>query len=335
MIDGREISELEEQSPFLRFILRYGIALIMIVFYGTTALHFDYTPDDTYIYLQYARNLASGEGFSFNEAAPSYGVPGPLWVAVIAAGTGLGLDPYVVAKTLDLLFASFAILVLYILAFVMLQDKLFALMVAWMFSFDAWFLRWTSSGLETSLTVLLCILVIWYAYRKEYGIASFVTGVLTLVRPEGALMMLAVTGDILLHGERGSERNLRIVRSLLVFGIVVGVWLVIAFVHFGSIVSPASSTVGFSIARSVGVWLSTVNILGATQGVAIATVAAGFVWIVRRRGWRMLRDDGFPLIWVIAVPAFYLLFSVPVGSRDLLPVVPFLVFYAVDRKSVV
>ncbi|MEX0736023.1 MAG: hypothetical protein WD182_01180 [Bacteroidota bacterium] len=332
MTEEQGIRQWEEQSPFLRFVLRYGIALIMIVFYGTTVLHFDYTPDDTYIYLQYARNLAAGDGFSFNDDTPGYGVTGPLWTVLIAAGTGAGLDPYVVAKTLDLLFASLAILVIYILAFVILQDKLFALMVAWMLSFDAWFLRWTTSGLEPSLAVLLSILVVWYAYRKEYGIASFVTGVLALVRPEGALMMLAVTGDILLNGERGSERTLRLVRSMLVFGVVVGVWLVIAFVHFGSIVPllfQKAFAAGFDPATYLGVWLSTVNILGATQGVVIVTLLAGLFWIVRNRGWWMLREDGFPLIWTVALPAVYLLFHVPVASRDLLPVIPFLIFYAV------
>ncbi|MBI3112400.1 MAG: hypothetical protein HYZ01_12605 [Ignavibacteriales bacterium] len=332
MIEGGDRGQLEEHSPFLRFILRFGIALILIVFYATTALHFEYTPDDTYIYLQYARNLAAGDGFSFNDATPSYGLTGPLWAVVIAVGTGLGLDPYVVAKTLDLLFASFTILVVYILAFVILQDKLFALMVAWMLSFDAWFLRWASSGMETSLAVLLSVLVVWYAYRKEYGIAAFVTGVLTLVRPEGALMMMAVAGDILLHGARGAERTLRIVRSMGVFGVVVGVWLVVAWVHFGSIIPltlQAKSTTGFDLATTLFVGLSTINILGATQGIVILTLISGIAWIVKVRGWSILREDGFPLIWTIALPAFYLLFNVQVVSRYLLPVVPFLILYAV------
>lgn len=322
---------LEEQSPLFRIVLRYGIALVMMVFYATTALHFDYTPDDTYIYLQYAKSIAAGDGFSFNDATPAYGVTGPLWAGIIGVGTALGVDPYVAAKTLDLLFASLAILVLYILAFVILQDKLFALIVAWMFSFDAWFVRWTATGLETSLAVLLSLLVIWYAYRKEYGIASFVAGVLTLVRPEGALIMLAVAGDIVLHERKGGDRSLRILRAWLTFGAVVGVWMVIAVTHFGTIVPNVVTTfldTPFDGMNYLLGWLSTMNILGATQGVVIVTMIAGLVWLVRFRGVSILRDEGFILLWAFSVPLFFSVFHIPVGSRDFVPGIPLFILFA-------
>ena len=84
---------------------RYGPAFIVALFYVTVVFHYSYTPDDTYIYLQYAKNLANGNGFSFNANSPSYGITGPLWVLLIAGGVKAGLDPLIVAKTFDLLFA--------------------------------------------------------------------------------------------------------------------------------------------------------------------------------------------------------------------------------------
>ena len=178
-----------------RLVLQYGIGAIVLVFFVTTSLHFRYTPDETYVYLQYGRNIARGEGFSFNAGTLSYGVASPLWALLIAAGTKLSLDPYVVAKTLDIVFASFSIIGVMAFAFVLIRDRIYALAAAWMFSFDAWFLRWSGSGVETSLALLLVLLTLWYAYKKEYLTSALVAGLLTLVRPEGALLFVAVLVD--------------------------------------------------------------------------------------------------------------------------------------------
>lgn len=98
--------QLQRRMFWWRLVLQYGIGVIVVVFYVTASLHFHYTPDDTYIYLQYGRNIARGEGISFNAGTPSYGMTGPLWGFLIAAGTKLSLDPYIVAKTLDIVFAA-------------------------------------------------------------------------------------------------------------------------------------------------------------------------------------------------------------------------------------
>src|SRR5690348_13183272 len=41
--------------------------------------------DDSYIHLQFARNLATGHGWSFNPGEPTPGATSPLWVALLAA----------------------------------------------------------------------------------------------------------------------------------------------------------------------------------------------------------------------------------------------------------
>ena len=40
--------------------------------------------DDTYIHMQYARNLAEAGELSFNRGDPSYGATSPLWVGMLA-----------------------------------------------------------------------------------------------------------------------------------------------------------------------------------------------------------------------------------------------------------
>lgn len=325
-------TEQEGYSPFWSFVLKYGISIVVGVFYGTAILHFDYTPDDTYIYLQYAKNIVGGDGFSFNAGMPSYGVTGPFWTLLIASGTKLGLDPYMVAKTLDLLFASSAIVVLYLLAFAIIRDKIYALVAAWMFSFDAWFLRWTCSGMESSLAVLLALLTVWNAYRKEYATATFVVGLFTLVRPEGALLFIVVLADIFLNTRVRASAWRKIINSLVLFSIIILTWLLFAYLQFGTILSntlQAKSTQGFSPAVVWFTLFSMLKIIGATQIVAALTVVVGCVAVVRSGGWLRIKEDTFPLLWVIALPLFYIVMNVQVVSRYLLPISPFIVLYGV------
>ncbi len=130
----------------LRSLLLFSLPVIVGLFYATAGLHFSYTPDDTYIYLQFARNVGAGHGVGFNPGEPTYGVTSPLWMLIIALGRKLGLDPYFGAKALDLVFASFALIALYLVAFEIIRDVGVALCAAVAFSVNAWFLRWSGAG---------------------------------------------------------------------------------------------------------------------------------------------------------------------------------------------
>ncbi len=322
----------QEPSAAVRFLLRYGIAVVMAVFYVMVALHFDYTPDDTYIYLQYARSLAEGDGFSFNDGTPRYGITGPLWALVIAGGTKMGLDPSVAAKSLDLVLASFSILVLYLLSFVMIRDKVSALIAAWMFTFDATFLKTSATGLESSLAIVLSLLAVWYAYRKEYALASFVVGVLTLVRPEGALMMLAIAVDVFWQVAPVRRCMFLLLRSFLVFAAVVGAWLMYALLQFGSVIPHVLGSAAMVEAgerSGISATVSSLTVLGATQGASLVFLLVGIVLMVRLRGWAVLKEDGFPLIWVFSVLILSMLMNVSTESQRYLIIIPFIILFAV------
>src|SRR5260221_9240492 len=73
-----------------RTLLLISLPLIVLLFYGTASLHFPYTPDDTYIYLQFARNATQGNGISFNAGEPTSGVTRTLWMFIISLGWKLG-----------------------------------------------------------------------------------------------------------------------------------------------------------------------------------------------------------------------------------------------------
>jgi hypothetical protein len=322
--------KLKRRMLLWRIVLQYGAAAIVLVFYVTASLHFSYTPDETYVYLQYGRNIARGEGISFNAGSPSYGMTGPLWALLIAGGAKLGLDPYIVAKTLDIVLASVAVMAVLAFALVVIRDRLYALIAAWIFSFDAWFLRWAGTGTEMSLGVLLTMLTLWYAYKKEHITSSFVAGLLTLVRPEGVFLFLAVQVDAVLNKRSRASAIKVVVGSVVIYAMIVGTWLVFSFAEFGTLIPNQLQGLRFggsTLAAMATNAYAQMKIVGATQLVLVLALAAGLVVTVRKFGWQIIREDGFPLLWVLAVPLWYVFFNREVSSRQLLLVLPVLVVY--------
>ena len=313
-----------------RIVLQYGAAVIVLVFYVTASLHFSYTPDETYVYLQYGRNIARGEGISFNAGSTSYGVTGPLWALLIAGGVKLNLDAYIVAKTLDIVFASVALMAVLAFAFIVIRDRLYALIAAWMFSFDAWFLRWAGSGTETSLAILLAMLALWYAYKKEHITSSLVAALLTLVRPEGVFLFLAAQVDALLNSRNRMSAIKVVIGSVVLYLMIVGTWLGFSYVHFGTMLPNQLQSApfsGFSWSMMLANAFASMKIVGATQLLPLLFLAGGVVVTVRKFGWHIIREEGFPLIWALAVPLCYVMFNVEIASRQLLLVLPVFIVY--------
>lgn len=322
----------ESLSPFWSFVVKYGMAIVVLLFYITAVMHYEYTPDDTYIYLQYAKNIANGDGFSFNAGTPSYGVTGPLWALLIATGTAFHLDPYVVAKTLDLFFACVALLVLFLVAFLILRDKRYAFLAAMLFAFDAWFLRWTSSGMESSLAVLLVLLCTFYVYRNEYALASLVCGILSLVRPEGVLLFVILQVDNFINSTNRWASFRSMLRSTGLFAAVTLPWVLFSYVYFGTIIPntvAAKSSAGMSWSEFSFVAASIVRILGSTQALSILALLAGLLIVWRKEGWKGIRLDLFAFLWIVLLAASYVVMKVQVVSRYLLLISPFIVIYGV------
>jgi hypothetical protein len=71
------------------------------------------------------------------------------------------------------------------------------------------------------------------------------------------------------------------------------------------------------------------EIIGTTQILLALFLVAGVILVVRRSDWRTLREDGFPLLWVILLPLCYVVMNVQVVSRYLLLILPLVVVYGV------
>ncbi len=326
----RVLSEDIPESPFWIPVLRFGIAGVLMVFYLTVTLHYQYTPDDTYIYLQYARNIAQGSGFAFNAGTPSDGITGPAWVLLIAAGTKVGLDPFVVAKTFDVLFASLSIILIQLVALHVTRNRFVSFFAAVLLGFDAWFLRWSGSGMETSLAVFLVLMTTWNLLKRDTALAAFTAGLLTLVRPEGALYAAVVFVKAWEMGRERGTAGRTLSYAVLFFGIVVVPWLVYAAVTFGSVVPNTLGAKTFEASSLVDSWHAVVlsaETLAASQLLTTLVLITGVIIAVRRAGARAVWQDAAPVAVVIAVLLGYAVLGTKMISRYILLLTPLVIVY--------
>jgi hypothetical protein len=72
---------------------------------------------------------------------------------------------------------------------------------------------------------------------------------------------------------------------------------------------------------------SSLKILGATQIMPLLLMILGIVVTARNYSWRIIKQEGVLVLWVVALPIVYVLLNVQVVSRYLLLLTPFIVIY--------
>ena len=297
--------------------------------------------DDTYIHLVYARNLAELGELSFNAGEPTYGATSPLWVALLALVRLLGGDLIVWCGLLSILFALGSIALLYRVVLRISGDVTLASAAALLLSAEAWVVRWSAVGMETSLALFMVILAVdasLSAARSRRGSALF--GLLlfcaVLARPETVLLVpLAFTSFLLTRRLRGKGG----LTWLLVFIPLTVIWLVIIERHTGTYLPlTAGAKQGrpdFSAAM-MGRALVPVKIWGATLAVPWIMILSAFVGGLRARQPLSIftgekEDNGtvlLLLLWAFALPVIYIVLDFHILSRYLVPVTPAVVILA-------
>lgn len=280
----------------MKLALRLRLPVALALFAGAGWAMRGYVTDDTFIHLRYAENLLRFGEFSFNPGEHTYGASSPLWIFGLALLLKLGLSPLVAATVLGGLSGALVLV---------LMDRIIdrlTIRAPWKLLFlvlvatDAWFLRWSWSGMETPLATAMLLLLLWPLFSGRdlgwnltreplwqrylaWGVAAGLAG---LVRPE-FLLIAPLAAPILLWFEYfragamggGSARvRARPQQPLLAIGAgwlgVVGPWLVYAWMTFGRILpgtaSAKSQALTFAPEVVAGYLWQGIRMLAATQG---------------------------------------------------------------------
>jgi hypothetical protein len=310
--------------PYLRPSGPAALAAGLVLFAILAFALFPYTLDDTYIYLRFARNAAAGRGLSFNPGEPVYGFTSPLWLALLVLAAKAGLDPLIAAKVTGIVLALLAVVVFARLAVRTIPHPGLAAAASFLWAGNAWLVRWSVTGMETALAVLLLLsglLTLARPGRRRDAWAGGLFGALYLTRPETLVILPA--GVIALRTmERRWREPLRFAAS---YAAIVAPWLFFAMWYFGSAVpntAIAKSGLMLSPADALDRLRRIVMIVGAVAGFEGALIVAALAssLVVRR-----LSLPRLPLALATVLPLVYVATGAVIVSRYLLLVVPLVV----------
>ncbi|MGH7786517.1 MAG: hypothetical protein ACRERC_06590, partial [Candidatus Binatia bacterium] len=197
-------------------------AWLMLMVAGTR----DHTPvagDDAFITLQYARNLARGDGLVFNRGDRVWGFTSPLHTLLLGGLAAGGADPIRAAFAMGFLWVAVAAVLLYRLSAEVLPHPL-ALCVGLAFLLDP--SLHGNYAMESTLLVALQLGFLLAAAGRQAWLANLLGALACLARPDSLLLVL----PILLLG-----RETRRPRNLAVFAAVGLLWEGFAFAYYGEL----------------------------------------------------------------------------------------------------
>ncbi len=154
--------------------------------------------DDTYIHFQYARQMAEGRPFVYNEGDPATsGGTSLIYPPLLAFGYLLGFTGWALAYwalALGIVFFAGSTWLVYLIgsANPLKPDQpnqaQYAFWLAVAFAFCGPAIWAALSGMETALFVFLVLLTLYAIQRARFRLAIVVATLMTLTRPEGVIL---------------------------------------------------------------------------------------------------------------------------------------------------
>ena len=303
--------------------------------------------DDSWIHLQFARNLFNGDGLSFNPGVLVPGSTAPLWTALLSLMYFLPGNPVVWIKLVGVGLYLMGGLLTYRLSRAMSLDRWLANLATIVTLATSWLVWSALSGLEISLFIVLSLAGVLLHIKERRDPSRLplslpILGLGFLARPEAALLILLALVDRVLVFQRSQDGQLSwkspTWRNLL-FGLTLVVLIAAPIVMFNLSVTGSMLPTTFG-AKSGGVarWLPEMGYLYTVLGIFFQAqpwmtlfAGAGALTLIAEVGRR--NDVGIlPVLWLLALPLAYGLIDPPgrynlVGNfgRYYFPHFPFLV----------
>lgn len=175
------------------------LALAVYLYYGRSFGQFGFPLDDSWIHLQIARNVAAGQGWSFNPGEPTGASTAPLWVSMLVPLFWLPGDATVWVKILGALFFLANVILLADLVRRISGDSRSGLLAGLLAAWGVPYVWGALSGMELHLSLLLALLGLRAALvaqgqpRRSYLATVWVT-LAMWARPEFLALLLPVWG---------------------------------------------------------------------------------------------------------------------------------------------
>lgn len=192
--------------------------------------------DDTYIYLQYARNIILHHQVAFNIGEKSYGFTSPLWLMLIVIGELLSNLSTTVPEILSIIFSCLTIIIWWQILKKYNLRAISVTILLLVIILDPNLLKHSHIGMETTLgyflSSLLILLFFYTEVGENLGTIGIVIGLFVLTRPESIL--LSVILCLWLYSRKKiSIQN--IVKVFIYATFVILPWILFSLLYFHQI----------------------------------------------------------------------------------------------------
>jgi len=313
--------------PFRLLLLLGGLVACLRYLFGEIGRlrgGLDFPLDDSWIHLQFARNLAHGFGLSYNPGELVTGSTAPLWTALLALLFPLPGDVTLWAKLLGVALYLAGIDATWRLARELdLGPGLSALAAALTLA-TSWLVWSALSGMEIPLFILLSLWGMILHLRERAGpdrppLSFALLAVAVLARPEGLLLLLlALLDRFLAFGTPGATNSIRrpsprtlLAGAALAFCALAGPFLFYAWAGGSVLPTTYAAKGGGQVRGLLPDFRYLANVLGIffrPQPWATLLAGAGAVSLAARLG--TPRDRGLlPALWLFGLPLAYSLLT--------------------------
>ena len=313
--------------------------LAVLVFLLQAPLYAGYITDDSYIYARFADNLARHGELSFNLGEPVHAATSPLWAALGAIGTWTGIGSIEFLRALGIFCGALGVFLLARTAARLLAGRpVVVAVVGLVLATEPWLVRWSSSGMETALGVLLLAIALEATLRPVDRVAwrrgAAALGFLPLVRPE-ALLLIALFG---LHVLRtpGARRRLDV---YLLAATPMLAWASVAIPLYGHVLPETMRAKSTPLGLQPDRLLYNVRVMAQILAIGAAVPVLVWAWRLVRQPQRLVRvdDDQWGSAawwqWTLLLPVVYVVRDVQVVSRYVELVLPAMVLLAATTLS--
>ncbi len=307
--------------------------------------------DDSWIHLQFARNVAHGEGLAYHPGQWMSGSTAPLWTALLALGFLLPGSPLIWAKAFGVIFFLGTVQATHRLAAELGLSRGLSLLAACLTASTHWLVWSALSGMEITLFSCLSLWGLVHHLRERadprlapVSLALFAAAVLS--RPEGALLLILAVADRLVRFEApegGIGARWGTTPRELLLGISAAAMVLLPTAIFyravGGSFLPTTFAVKTAPASDLvpsGRYLAAVlDVVFRSQPVMMLLAGAGVLRLIERLG---KRDDRglLPAAWPLGMALVYSLLATPSGpvvvgnfGRYYFPILPLVVVLGV------
>jgi arabinofuranosyltransferase len=286
--------------------------------------------DDAWIHFQFARNLARGDGLSFNPGQPTPGSTAPLWTLLLAAAYLVGGRFPVAGQVLSATCYLSMLMATYVIGKQVTGRRWAAWLAGMVVGLNGRMVWAGLSALETCLFATLSLLAIGahlndrshHHYRLR---TATLFGLAALSRPEGYLLFALAVADRIWgylgqHETRNTKHVLRIACSVSLFAAIVSPYLLFSLMTSGHLLPNtyhAKAAVSLLPDRAFRDFLS----VGATylildNPLLLPFFLFGLILLIERASLLSLWCMGLPLAYAFIRASLYQ------HGRYLMPLIP-------------